>query len=154
MRSSLNKQETHLSRRILGLGEKLFEEKGAVTSQAIKSVGTEGVASESNFAGEIEGFGRMKGIVGRYVATAVTTQRDAIIRGSFQGVLTTNKGDSVTIKGFGTGKLDEGKFRGANIVVFNTDSRRLNWMNGIIAFWEVTADANSLEFSGIAYDWK
>lgn len=138
----------------MGLGEKLFEEKGTVTWQAIKSIGTEGVTSESNLVGEIRGFGRLKGVDGKYMATAVTTQKGAITRGSFQGVLTTNGGETVTIKGFGTAKIDKGAFRGANIVVFNTDSRKLSWMNGSIAFWEVTAEAKSLEFRGVAFDWK
>ncbi len=138
----------------MGLGEKLFEENGKVTSQAIKSKGTEGVTSESNFVGDIEGFGRLKGVIGKYRATAITTQKDAITRGSFQGVLTTDGGDAVTIKGFGTGRAEKGRFRGANIVVFSTDSRRLSWINTVIAFWEVTADAKSLDFSGIAYEWK
>ena len=61
---------------------------------------------------------------------------------------------TVTLKGFGTGKSGKNSFRGANLVVFDTDSRKLSWMNNTIAFWEITADAKSLEFSGIAYDWK
>ncbi len=138
----------------MGLGEKLLEEKGKVTSQTIKSIGTEGVTTESNFVGDIEGFGRLKGVVGKYAATAITTQKDALTRGSFHGVMTTNDGEAVTMKGFGTGKVEKDKFRGANLVVFSADSRKLSWMNMVIAFWEVTADAKSLEFSGIAYDWK
>lgn len=136
------------------LGEKLLEEKGKVTSQTIKSIGTEGVTTESNFVGETEGFGRLKGVVGKYMATAITTQKDAITRGSFQGVLSTNDGEVVTIKGFGMGKVEKGRLRGANLVIFKADSRKLSWMNRIIAFWEVTANAKSLEFSGIAYEWK
>ncbi len=139
------------------MAEKLLEEKGKVTWQSIKSVGAEGVTSESNLAGKVKGFGRLKGTEGRYMATALTSQKGVIIRGSFQGVLTTEHMETVTIKGFGTGKLDKGRFRGANLVVFNTDSRKLSWLNNTIAFWEVTADAKSLEsleFTGIAYEWK
>lgn len=145
----------------MGLGGKLFEEKGRVTWQAIKPiqsrlkpVGTEGESSESKFAGDIKGFGRLKGIDGSYEATSVTTQKAAIVRGSFQGVLTTTGGQTVTIRGFGTGKVDKDRFRGANLVVFDTDSRKLSWMNSLIAFWEVTAKTKSLEFTGIAYRWK
>jgi hypothetical protein len=139
---------------MLGLGEKLFEEKGASTSQAIKSIGPEGITLEGNFGGEIKGSGRMKGVDGRYMATAIATQKGALVIGTFQGVFTTNKGETVTIKGHGTGKTQKGKFRGANIATFNTDSRRLSLMNSTISFWEVTADPKFLEFSGIAYEWK
>ncbi len=151
---SLSRQKWRKSPDQLGLGEKLLEEKGKVTSQTIKSRGTEGVTSESIFVGDIEGFGRLKGVVGKYMATAITTQKDAITRGSFHGVMTTNDGEAVTMQGFGTGRGEKNKFRGANLVVFSTDSQKLSWMNRIIAFWEVTADAKSLGFIGIAYEWK
>ncbi len=41
-------------------------------------------------------------------------------------MLTTDEGETVTIKGFGTGKTDKAMFRGANLVIFNTDSRKLS----------------------------
>ncbi len=144
----------------MGLGEKLFEEKGKVTWQAIKSV-SDVVTMEANLVGDIKGFGRAKALYGSYMATAVVTQEGALVIGNFQGVLSTKAGETVTFRGSGRGKGavskwgEKGGFsRGANLVTFKTDSRKLSWMNSIIGFWEVTADPKTLEFTGIAYDWK
>jgi hypothetical protein len=140
-------------------GEKLFEEKGKVTWQAIKSITGEGVTMEANIVGDIKGFGRGRALDGGYMATAVVTQEGALVIGNFQGVLSTKAGETVTFKGSGRGKgaLTKGKggfSRGANLATFKTDSPKLSWMNSIIAFWEVTADPKTLEFSGVAYDWN
>lgn len=159
---NLNKQETSISSGMSGLGEKLFEEKGKVTSQSIKSISGEGVTVEANLVGDIKGFGRGKALEGSYMATAIITQQRTLVIGNFQGVLSTNGGETVTFMGTGRGKgvvqrwgKGKGGFsRGANLVTFKTDSRRLSWMNNVIAFWEVTANPKTLEFRGIAYDWK
>lgn len=127
--------------------------------QSIKSISGEGVTLEANFVGDLTGFGRGKALDGSYMATAIITQEAALVVGNFQGVLSTLTGQTVTFRGAGRGKsvVTKGKggiTRGANLVTFKTDSRKLSWMNSVIAFWEVTANPKTLEFTGIAYDWK
>ncbi len=136
------------------LGEKLWEEKGATKGLTIKSISDEGTEVEANFVGELKGLGRMKGIDGRYMATANVLQGPQVTAGVFQGILTTNKGETVIMKGYGTGKNVGGRFRGANIARLSTNSKRLSWMNSLIVFWEVEAAPNLEEFTGIAYEWK
>ncbi len=64
-------------------------------------------------------------------------------------------GETLSSRGTDRGKGDgSGKFRGANLVTFSTDSPKLSWMNDQIAFWEIEADASFDEFTGIAFEWK
>ena len=139
----------------MNLGEKLFEDKNKTTSNTIKSVGPEGVTIELSWVGELKGHGRLSGIDGREMATGTYTQApNGIATGHSQGIVTTKEGDMVTWREIGTGRNDASGGNFVGIITFMTTSRRLEWLNGVVAIYEGRGPPGYQEWSGTAQEWK
>ncbi len=129
----------------------MWEYKSRETS-VTKSTGPEGVTEESNYEGELKGFGRFPS--GKFVGTGTSLHRPAgVTTGSDQGVLTTTDGETVASKDFGIGKDEAGKHRAAGVIFFMTTSQKYSWLNGAIMFWEGESGPD-LTYSGTGYEWK
>jgi len=137
----------------LDLGEKIAEEKGKAISMSVKSVGPEGVHTEVSFVSQVKGFGRFPS--GRDMGTISGLERPGgIFSGTAQGTKLTTDGDSVVWKAYIIGKVEGGKRKDLSIIEFMTTSQKLSWMNGFVAVEEAVPDLVTMEFSGIAYEWK
>jgi hypothetical protein len=139
--------------RRLVLGEKLWEEKGKVVGMSVKSIGPEGVNCEETFAAETKGFGRSPN--GTNVGTMDFVQApDGGFSGSRQGIFMSQDGDTVVWKVYFFGKTEAGKSRTVGIIKFMTTSKKLAWMNDIIAAGESITDTKTMESSDTGYEWK
>lgn len=122
---------------------------------SIKSVGAEGVTTETSWTAEIKGFGRMQGIEGRSVGTSTGWQRpDGITDGTAQGIFTAKDGDTGVWKSHSMGKIEAGKNKIVSLITFRTVSQKLSWMNSLVAISEGEIDPNTQEISGTGYEWK
>ncbi len=139
----------------MGLGEKLFEEAGKITSfKVIKVHPFEGTTTEVSFRSEIRGIGRFPN--GKNVASGTMTKYPhGIIDADWQGTLTTEHGEEFMWWGHEkSGVLKDGKINGLNIVTGFTNSENLSWMNKLIIAVELAASVYSDEFCATAYEWS
>lgn len=135
------------------LGEKLWEEKGKVTGMSVKSVDSEGVHMEQNFASEFKGFGRFPS--GRNMGTLnVVVRPDGLSRGTAQGICTMENGDMAVWKCLAFGKSEAGKDKSIAIIQMMTGSQKLSWMNSLLIVYESIGDMKTMDFRGTGYEWK
>jgi hypothetical protein len=74
--------------------------------------------------------------------------------GSGQGIWTSQAGDMVAWNMYFLGKSKAGKIRGLAIIKWMTTSKKLAWMNGVIAAAETINDMKTMEGTATGYEWK
>ena len=139
----------------MGLGEKLFEEAGNITSFKVTKVHPiEGATTEVTFRSEIRGIGRFPS--GKNIGSGTMTKYPhGIIDASWQGTLTSKNGEEFMWWGHEKSRvLEDGKIRGLNIVTGFTNSQNLSWMNSLVIVVELAASVHSDEFCATAYKWS
>lgn len=138
----------------MALGEKVFEEKGKVTSMVIQSVHpVEGVKMEVSFASEIKGIGNFPS--GRNMGSgAVTQYSHGSIDSEYRGVVTTTEGEQFFWWAHEKGRLTEGsKIKSVVMVSGVTNSQKLKWMNDLVLLIESESDSAGQEYTGTGYRW-
>jgi hypothetical protein len=143
----------------MAIGEKLWEEKSKAVGRRICDVNENGVHEEVTFVGEINGFGRLKGIVGRTVGTDNYWEKitgDNVLNGSACGVLTLGA-EMVGFKAIGLGKLVKHSPLKPEALVsliwFPDPPPDLNWMITTIVIWEAVVDPKNQTVTATAYEW-
>jgi len=136
------------------LGEKISEDKWRATGFTIKSTGPEGVSVEISYTGESKGFGRMAGVDGTYMGTALGLQKPngVVIVISDQGILSTKNGETIVFKAQGGAGRQGGT--SATIYTFMTASPKLSWVNDTVFLREGEGGHNLQEGTGAFYEWK
>ena len=137
----------------MSLGEKLWEDHGRVTARSVKSAKHDDIVMEISTAGEFKGFGRAKGIDGKFVATGNVERDGNLRRTTFHEVFTTSNGETILIHGYQLGKIEEGRAKSVAALSFSTKSAKLAWVNDLMLIRETDNDANSEEFVGRLYQW-
>lgn len=135
-------------------GEKVFEERGKVTSTVIQSVHpVEGVKMEVSFASEIRGIGNFPS--GRNMGSGTVTQYShGAIDSEYRGVLTTTEGEQFFWWAHEKGRLTEGgKIKSVVMVSGFTNSQKLKWMNDLVLLIESESDSAAQEYIGTGYRW-
>jgi hypothetical protein len=140
----------------LAIGEKLFEWKGGTTGVTIKSIGSDGVTTERNIAGEVKGFGRAASISGESMATSTAVgQPSGLFHVSGHALTTTKDGETVAVKISAVSKREGGKVRGVGLSTYMTTSASLSWLNSLVTIDEFeAADIAAREFVFTSYEWK
>jgi hypothetical protein len=139
----------------MALGEKVFEEKGKVTSIKVQSVHPiEGVKMEVSFASEIKGLGKFPS--GKNLGSGTMNQYPhGIVDASYQGVVATAEGEQFFWWAHEKSKVTEGgNVKGLVTVTGFTNSQKLSWMNNMIIVIDAEFDLASQEFRGTGYQWK
>jgi len=139
----------------MGLGEKLFEEAGNITSFKVTKVHPiEGATTEVTFRSEIRGIGRSPS--GKNIGSGTMTKYPhGVIDAAWQGTLTTEHVEEFMWWAHEKSRvLEDGKIRGLNIVTGFTNSRNLSWMNSLIIVVELAGSVYSDEFCATAYEWN
>jgi hypothetical protein len=146
-------------KKIMPLGEKLWEETSKAIGRRINDVSEKGVHEEVSFHGEIRGFGRLKGVVGRTVGTDNYWEKitcENVINGTANGVLTLGT-DMVGFKAYGLGKLvKHSPLRPESLVSliwFPDPPPSLAWMTTTIVIWEALVDPKNQTITATAYEW-
>ena len=137
------------------MGEKLFEEKGKLTSANVRSVHpVEGTKMEVSFMSEIQGLGRCPS--GKNVGSATIHQYPhGVVDASHQGVFTTAGGDQYMWWAHQKGKVVEGgKIKALIMVTGYSNSPKLSWMNNLIMVLDAEFNPATQEFTSTAYEWK
>ena len=134
------------------LGELLSEDRGQITStRVLPSEPGQGPRLEISF----ESHGTLLGIGYQEMATYTAVARpDGTITGEGQGLATSSRGDLVTWKGTGVGRMtDSGgtEFRGA--IYFETASPNWARLNGVAGVFEYSADESGKTESKV-WEWK
>ena len=134
------------------LGELLSEDRGQITStRVLPSEPGQGPRLEMSF----EAQGTLLGIGYQQVATYIGVARpDGTIIGEGQGLLTSSKGDMVTWRGSGVGRMTETggtEFRGA--IYFETASPNLARLNSVAGVFEYSTDESGKTESK-TWEWK
>jgi hypothetical protein len=131
------------------LGEKIFEEKGKVTSTRVIETSPHPKVETS-----FEAQGTILGIEHRTIGTYwATMQPSGNLYGEGNGVAMTKEG-VLTWKGSGIGKVKERggvSYRGA--IYFQTTVERLLRLNGTAVIFEYEVDEEN-NTSAVAYEWK
>jgi hypothetical protein len=139
----------------MGLGQKLFEEAGKITSLKVAKVHPiEGGITEVTFRSEIRSIGRFPS--GKNIGSGTMTKYPhGIIDAAWQGNLTTENGEEFMWWAHEKSRvLEDGKIRGLNLVTGFTNSQNLSWMNNLIIVVELAASVHSDEFCATAYEWS
>lgn len=139
----------------MALGEKLFEERGKVTTISVKSVHpVEGVKMEVSFASEIAGIGNFPS--GRNMGSGTMTRYPhGTIDASYHGVFATKEGEQFFWWAHDKSRVEEGgKTRGVTIVSGFSNSQKLSWLNSLVMVIESEFDPESQEYRGTGYRWK
>ena len=138
----------------MAVGEKLWEQKGRITGMTIKSVGVEGVNTESNWVAEVKGFGRLEGSEFKAMGTSIGWRRpDGITGGTGQGVSTSKEGETILWKGYSMGRIEAGKNKTVTLITFQTSSQKRPWMNSLVTLYEGETTPEG-EMTGTGYEWK
>jgi hypothetical protein len=131
----------------MAIGQKLWEERSKAVGRRICDVSEKGVHEEVTFMGEIRGFGRLEGVVGRTVGTDNYWEKingENIINGTACGVLTLGEGVLVGFKALGLGKLvKRSPLRPealVSLIWFPDPPPELGWMTTTIVIWEAVVD--------------
>lgn len=119
----------------MALGEKIFEERGKVTSASVKSVHpVEGVKMEVDFVSEIKGLGNFPS--GTNMGSGTMNQYPhGTIDAAYHGVFTSageEKGQFFWWAHDKSRMLESGRARGVTIVSGFTSSQKLSWLNSLI----------------------
>ena len=136
------------------LGEKVFEERGKVTSMRIQSVHPiEGVKMEVSFASEIKGVGTFPS--GKNMGSGIVTQYPhGTIDSEYRGVVATTEGEQFFWWAHEKGRVTEGgKIKSVVMVSGVTNSEKLKWMNELVLLIESESDSSAQEYSGTGYRW-
>jgi hypothetical protein len=139
----------------MGLGEKLFEEKGKVTDMNIESVHpVEGTKVNANFVSDIKGMGKFPS--GKNMGSGVINQYPhGIWDASYRGVVTTQDGEQFFWWGHAKSRAGEGwNVRGIVLVTGFTNSQKLAWMNRLILAIETELNQTAQEFAATGFEWK
>jgi hypothetical protein len=135
----------------LVLGEKVAEEKGSAVGMSIKSVGADGIATESSFVSEIQGFGRFPS--GKNMGTITAIEGPKTSRGTGQGVCVTNDGEALPWHYSAIGRRVGDKHKSVAIVTFSTLSQKYAWMNDLLLVLDIDISLDYSQFSDTAYEW-
>lgn len=138
----------------MALGEKVFEERGKITSMVIQSVHpVEGVKMEVSFASEIKGIGNFPS--GRNMGSGTVTQYShGAVDSEYRGVVTTTEGEQFFWWAHEKGRLTEGgKTKSVVMVSGVTNSQKLKWMNDLVLLIESESDSAAQEYTGTGYRW-
>jgi hypothetical protein len=145
------------------IGDKLWEETSKAVGRRINDVSERGIHEEISFAGQITGFGRLKGMKGRIVGTDNYWEKitgENVIHGNANGVLTLQgekEGEIVGFKAVGLGKLvKHSPLRPEDLlslIWFPDPPPELSWMKSVIVIWEAVVDPKNQTITATAYEW-
>ena len=138
----------------MGLGEKLFEESGKVTSFKITKVHpVEGTTIEVSATIDLKGVGRFPS--GKEMASGIMVQYPhGVVDGTFQGNLMTANGEQIFWWAHEKSRVgQDGKIKGLAILSMFTNSQTLNWVNRIVAALETEFSPETMQFKSVAYEW-
>jgi hypothetical protein len=142
-------------------GPKLWEETSTAVVRRILDVSEKGIHEEVSFRGQIRGFGRLQGIVGRTVGTDnywETVTGESIISGTACGVLTLGEGQLVGFRAMGHGKfIHHSPLAFEDLVLliqFPDPPPSLSWMKQTIVIWEGRVDPRNQTIEAVAYEWE
>lgn len=118
------------------LGDLIYEERGKITSTRVLDT------KEKRVEHSAKGEGRFKNIKTTEIDTfwAIPVGKNRVY-GEGQGIIYSNNGEIVTVRGYGIGKTDEsGKtsFKGMNF--YKSNSPELTFINNVIGAFEFEAD--------------
>jgi hypothetical protein len=143
------------------LGAKLWEQTSAVTVRRIVEVDQhKGVHTELSSNGEIRGFGRLDGMVGRVVATDDYWERPPIgdiIPGNARGLIAFQNGEMVTFQAYGIAKPVKRSPIAISTIVsvvqLTNPTPNISWMTETLVLWEAIVDEKAIRVNGTAYEW-
>jgi hypothetical protein len=141
----------------MALGEKLWEGKGKSDGPGfIKYIGMEGVASIYSWSAQMKGMGRAKGDDFSIHATGKSmTPSEGIGKAKTQGVFNTMSGEMGVFKGFDLMRMAGAKPGAVGLYSFMTKSKKLGWMNDLIAIITFEAlDPMWMELNIAIHEWK
>ena len=137
------------------LGEKLYEWTGKVQGQRVLPADAEGPRMEITFAGPFQGHGRLASYKGIGNASYIAVARpDGSFYGEGQGIVMSEKQETIALKGFGIGAIKDGKFSYRGALTFQTTSSTLLWLNKVVGVHEFEQDLSTQEVRFICFIWQ
>lgn len=139
----------------MGVGKQLWEGTGKTQVMIVQDANADGVTVEFTWSGDLKGTGKAKDIDGTIVFTG---RKVAPLTGlgkgttTGQGLLFTGK-DMVAIKSSGYGNPKWKKTKSVEIWSFLTTSRRLSWINSVVAVVTQEGDPAWKEFKVKINEW-
>jgi len=140
----------------LGIGEILWEGKGRTQIMIVRNVDAGGVEVEFTWSGDVKGRGKAKGVDGTIVFTGrKLAPLSGLGKGTTtgQGLMFTSK-DMVAIKSSGYGNPKWKRTKSVELWSFLTSSRKLKWINEIVAVVTQEGDPAWKEFEIEINEWK
>ena len=141
------------------IGQKLWEEKSKAVGRRICDVSENGVHEEVTFVGELKGFGRLQGVLGRTVGTDNYWEKirtENVLNGTACGVLTLGA-EMVGFRALGLGKLVKRSPLKPEALLsllwFPDPPPDLSWMTTTIVIWEGIVDPKNQTVTATAYEW-
>jgi hypothetical protein len=137
------------------IGQKVFEIKWKGMTMTIKDVGEGSFTMEMTAQGEFTGFGPAKGLKGSAMTTFLDTfHRSGVSTGTGQGILTTTDGDMVVYRTTFASKMkDGGKQAWIGPVTYMTESKKMEFLNGMVCISEGEGESGSPEGKDTVYEW-
>jgi len=140
----------------LVIGEKLWEGTGKTQIMIVQNVNADGVTVEFTWSGDIKGIGRAKGVDG---TVTFTGRKLAPISGPGKGTTTGQgilfaKGGMVAIKSTGYGNPKWENVKSVEIWSFIAASKKLSWLNDVVAIVTQEGDPSWKEFNVTINEWK
>ncbi len=124
--------------KMLTIGQKIFEETVRPIGITVRSVGPEGVETETTISAEIVGFGPAQGVNGKLLGTQRNKiGSNGIVRGTGQGKMVFEQGELVVCKLKYAGRMtaSDGQ-KHVGTLTFMTVSEKLAWLNQTVGVVE------------------
>jgi hypothetical protein len=135
----------------MAMGDKLFEEKGKMTTTFVDSIDANGRVMRQSFNSDIMGIGKFPSGTNMGSGT-IRIDMDSKGHGKWHGMMMTNDNEMIVWKGSGHSLRHKGDIKGIMVVTFMTKSEKYAWMNSIIVVKDI--EATLMDFNINAYEWK
>jgi hypothetical protein len=135
----------------MAMGDKLFDEKGKMTSPFVESIDANGVTMKQSFNSEITGFGKFPSGMNMGSGT-IWLGMDEKAHGKWYGMIMTKDNEMIVWKGSGHSKRHQGDVKGIMVITFMTKAEKYAWMNSIIVVKDI--HGNMMDFESTGFEWK
>jgi len=143
---------------MMAIGEILWEGKGKTAITTVEDITAEGAKLNYTWSAELKGCGKAAGIDG---VITFTGTKIAPLKGGGSGntngrgiFFTAKGGDMAVIKSSGYGNPRWKKTKSLEIWSFMTVSKKLNWLNTVVAIVTQEGDSAWKEFNVTINEWK
>ena len=135
----------------MAIGDKLFDEKGKMTSTFVESIDANGITMKQSFNSDVTGSGKFPSGMNMGSRT-IWFDTGEKAHGKWFGMMMTKDNETIVWKGSGNSKRHECLVKGIMVITFMTKSEKYAWMNSIIAIKDM--QGTMMDFTSTTFEWR